>query len=95
MNNEIINEIIKVVENHAGRSEVIDISDVEYRINSRLRDLRFTLILDLDRFHYRVQCSTINDFMFIAAEEIYLMISSFKELQYICEEIEIIFKKYK
>lgn len=95
MNDNIIDEILKPIDEQVEGSEVVKVSEAEYRIANRIRDLKFVFIINTERLTYRVQCHNIDEFTFINSEDLGRMISNFKVLTTICEGIEVVLKKYK
>lgn len=95
MNDNVINEIVEMLKNYTDNPEVVKVSDFEYRIADRIRDLKFVFVINIERLTYKVQCFHIDEFTFIYSDEIGRMISNFKVLHEICERIEVILKKFK
>ena len=91
----IIDDIVKALKEYVSNPEVIKVSDAEYRIADRIRDLKFIFVINTERATYRIQCFHLDDFTFINSEDLGRMISNFKILHEACERIEVILKKYR
>ena len=94
-NSNIIDEIIKVLKEYVDNPDVVKVSDAEYRISDRIRDIKFIFVINIERLTYRVQCIHINEFTFIDSDEFGRAVSTLKIIHRICEDIEVILRKYK
>ena len=91
----IINEIKKFFNNNIGEVEITQVSDEEYRIQGKIRDLHFVYVINVNRLIYRLQCYHKENFIFTEDEAVGYMSRNFKTLQEVSFEIYRILKKYK
>lgn len=90
--NDIIIEFEKLLKNYVDNPEIVKVSENEYHIRDRIRDLKFRYIINTDKLTYRVQCTHIDEFTFIDSYSLGMMISNFKILYEISEALEVILK---